>query len=82
MKTVYHLTLSAMFLALCIILPFITGGVPQIGNAISPMHIPGAAVRLCLRLAIRRGSRLYRSADAQPAFLNATDVSYCGLNGV
>lgn len=40
MKTVYHLTLSAMFLALCIILPFITGGVPQIGNAISPMHIP------------------------------------------
>ena len=36
MKTVYHLTLSAMFLALCIILPFITGGVPQIGNAISP----------------------------------------------
>lgn len=29
-----------MFLALCIILPFITGGVPQIGNAISPMHIP------------------------------------------
>lgn len=39
-KTVKNLTLSAMFLALCIILPFITGGVPQIGNAISPMHIP------------------------------------------
>lgn len=39
-KTVKNLTLSAMFLALCIILPFITGGVPRIGNAISPMHIP------------------------------------------
>lgn len=39
-KTVKNLTLSAMFLALCIILPFITGGVTQIGNAISPMHIP------------------------------------------
>lgn len=39
-KTVKNLTLSAMFLALCMILPFITGGVPQIGNAISPMHIP------------------------------------------
>lgn len=38
--TVKNLTLSAMFLALCMILPFITGGVPQIGNAISPMHIP------------------------------------------
>ncbi len=31
---------SAMFLALCIVLPVITGGVPQIGNMISPMHIP------------------------------------------
>lgn len=39
-KTVKNLTLSAMFLALCMILPVITGGVPQIGNAISPMHIP------------------------------------------
>ena len=78
-KTVKNLTLSAMFLALCMILPFITGGVPQIGNAISPMR---AYLWLCLRLAIRRGSRLYRSADAQPAFLNANDVSYCGLNGV
>lgn len=39
-KTVKNLTLSAMFLALCMILPFITGGVPRIGNAISPMHIP------------------------------------------
>lgn len=39
-KTVKNLTLSAMFLALCMILPVITGGVPRIGNAISPMHIP------------------------------------------
>lgn len=39
-KTVKNLALSAMFLALCMILPVITGGVPRIGNAISPMHIP------------------------------------------
>lgn len=29
-----------MFLALCIVLPLITFGSTQIGNAISPMHIP------------------------------------------
>ena len=29
-----------MFLALCIVLPFLNFGSTQIGNAISPMHIP------------------------------------------
>jgi thiamine transporter ThiT len=31
---------SGVFLALALILPFFTGNIPQIGNAISPMHIP------------------------------------------
>ncbi len=35
-----NLSLSALFLALCIILPFLTGQVPTIGNALLPMHIP------------------------------------------
>ncbi|MBQ2847939.1 MAG: ECF transporter S component [Clostridia bacterium] len=39
-RTVKNLTFSAMFLALCMVLPVITGGIPQIGNALSPMHIP------------------------------------------
>ena len=34
------LTLSAMFLAIGIILPFFTGQVPQIGNMLLPMHFP------------------------------------------
>jgi riboflavin transporter FmnP len=33
-----------MLLALCLLLPFLTGQIPQIGTAISPMHIP---VLLC-----------------------------------
>ena len=45
MKTnIKKLTLSAMFLALCMILPFLTGQIPQIGSALAPMHIP---VLLC-----------------------------------
>ena len=39
MKT-KELTLSAMFLAIGQILPFITGQIPQIGAMLSPMHFP------------------------------------------
>lgn len=38
------ITLSGMFLALCLALPFLTGQLPQLGSALSPMHIP---VLLC-----------------------------------
>lgn len=34
------LTFSAMFLALALVLPFLTGQIPQIGSLLSPMHIP------------------------------------------
>lgn len=34
------LTFSAMFLALALVLPFLTGQIPQVGALISPMHIP------------------------------------------
>jgi len=32
--------LAAMCLALCMVLPFLTGQIPQIGSMLSPMHIP------------------------------------------
>ena len=31
---------GAICLALCMVLPFLTGQIPQIGSALSPMHIP------------------------------------------
>ena len=43
-KAVKNLTASAVCLALCMLLPFLTGGIPQIGARIAPMHIP---VLLC-----------------------------------
>lgn len=36
----YRSVLSALFLALCLVLPIITGGIPTIGNMLLPMHIP------------------------------------------
>ncbi|MDO4493967.1 MAG: ECF transporter S component [Clostridia bacterium] len=39
-----NLTLSAAFLALALVLPFLTGQLQQIGNMLLPMHIP---VLLC-----------------------------------
>jgi len=41
---IHNLTLSAMFMAIGIILPFFTGQIPQIGSMLLPMHIP---VLLC-----------------------------------
>ena len=38
------LVLSALFMALCLLLPFITGQIQKIGQMLAPMHIP---VMLC-----------------------------------
>jgi thiamine transporter ThiT len=38
--SVKKLTLSAMFMALGLVLPFLTGQIPQIGSALLPMHLP------------------------------------------
>lgn len=35
-----NLTLSAMFIAIGLVLPMITGNIPQVGNMLLPMHIP------------------------------------------
>ena len=35
-----RLVYSAVCLALCLLLPFLTGQIPQVGKALSPMHIP------------------------------------------
>jgi len=41
---VRRLTYAALFLAVAMVLPFITGQIPEIGSMLSPMHIP---VLLC-----------------------------------
>ena len=38
--TTYRLVLSAMFIAVGIVLPFVTGQIQQIGNMLLPMHLP------------------------------------------
>ncbi len=43
-RNISKMVLGAMFLALALVLPFLTGQIPQIGNALCPMHIP---VLLC-----------------------------------
>lgn len=61
-ETTRKITLSAMFIALGMLLPLLTGQIPQIGSMMLPMHIPvflcglicgwqyGAAVGLILPL--------------------------------
>lgn len=77
-----NLTLSAMFMAIGIVLPFFTGQIPQIGNMLLPMHIPvflcglicgwqyGAAVGFILPL---MRSMLF---TMPPLFPNATAMAF------
>jgi len=39
-ENIKNLTLSAMFMALGLVLPFLTGQIPHIGKMMLPMHIP------------------------------------------
>ena len=39
-----RLIYAAVCLSLCLVLPFLTGQIPEIGSKLSPMHIP---VLLC-----------------------------------
>lgn len=43
-RSIQQLVLTAACLALCLVLPFLTGQLPEIGNMLCPMHIP---VLLC-----------------------------------
>ena len=39
-KETFKIVLSAIFIALAYVLPFLTGNIPQIGSKLCPMHIP------------------------------------------
>lgn len=39
-KHLFKLTLSAVFLAMGLVLPLLTGQIPKIGNMLLPMHLP------------------------------------------
>ena len=39
-KSVKRLVLAALFLALALVLPFLTGQIPEVGSMLCPMHIP------------------------------------------
>ena len=50
MKTTKKLTLSALMLALALVLPFFTGQIPEIGNMLLPMHLQDIGPTLLLSL--------------------------------
>lgn len=39
-EVIYKISLSGMFIALGLVLPFLTGQIPEIGSMLCPMHIP------------------------------------------
>ena len=45
---IYKLTISAILLTIGLLLPLLTGQIPEIGNMLCPMHIPVFIVGLAL----------------------------------
>ena len=39
-RQIKKMTFAALFLALAMVLPFLTGQIPQVGKSLCPMHIP------------------------------------------
>ena len=74
---VHNLVLAAMFLALALVLPFLTGQIPQIGGMLLPMHLR-VPLRPDLRLAVWRGGGIRGPADADGALRNAAAGGRCG----
>ena len=79
-NNVKTLVLAALFLALALVLPFLTGQIPEIGSMLCPMHIP--AVRLLLRLALGSCGGLHRTAAALCYLWHAAHVSGSHLHGL
>ena len=46
-KQTKNIAVAGLCLALALVLPFLTGQIPQIGSALSPMHIPVLFPALC-----------------------------------
>lgn len=75
------LVLSAFFLALGLVLPFLTGQIPEIGNMISPMHFP---VMLCGFICggLRRAGGSDTAAAALSAVSDAAAVPHRHRHGL
>ena len=76
------LTLSALFLALGLVLPLITGQIPQIGKMLLPMHIPVLLWRHGMRLAVWPGRWRGNAAAARAAVWHAGAVPHRHWHGV
>ena len=75
-----NLVLPALFLSLGLVLPFLTGQIPQIGQMLLPMHIPvllcglicgsgGPPLALCCRCCARFCLARLPSFPKPPAWL-------------
>lgn len=78
---IWNLVLSAMFMAIGLVLPFFTGQIPQIGRMLLPMHLP---VLLCglISLAVWRRGGLCTAAAAVCDVRHAPHLPHRSCHGL
>lgn len=63
-EEIRKITYSALYLAIALVLPFLTGQIPEIGSMLCPMHIPVLLCGFVCGWPWGLGSRLRLSAAA------------------
>ena len=65
---IHKLVVSAMMLALALVLPFLTGQIPQVGKMLCPMHFP---VLLCGFFELRMTTKGFPSSFSSRTTLSS-----------
>ena len=79
---VLRLTYSALYLAIALVLPFLTGQIPQIGSMLCPMHIPALLCGFVRGWPWGLAVGFIAPAVALRALRHADDVPRGGRHGV
>ena len=74
-------TLAALFLAIGLILPFITMQIPAVGKMLCPAYT-GIVMRLCLRMAIRTDRWDHHTSFERSFVWDAGNFSKCSMHGI
>ena len=81
-EQIQKMVLSALLLAIGLILPFLTGQIPEIGSALLPMHIPVLICGFFVWLAMGIGNRFYHATIKIFTVCPAANLSNRSSNGI
>ena len=81
-NSILKLAYAAVCLALAMVLPLLTGQIPQVGDALAPYAYSGLNLWICMWMAIRNLGGIYCTAFTICYFWNAAHIPYGIVHGI